>query len=91
MQKSSVRFLSVMFVLWLTISLAYGEGYTYKANKEHLGGNVTPTEAYQMIKKDPAHTTLVDCRTRAEYQYVGHPGGAYNIPIRFLSTKVGKK
>jgi rhodanese-related sulfurtransferase len=33
----------------------------------------------------------VDCRTRAEYQYVGHPEGAYNIPIRFLSATVGKK
>ena len=91
MQKNSVRFLSVMFVVCITASLAYGGGYTYKANKEHLGGNVTPAEAFQMIKKDPEHTSLVDCRTRAEYQYVGHPEGAYNIPIRFLSTKVGKK
>ena len=67
MQKISVRFLSVMFVVCITASLAYGEGYTYKANKEHLGDNVTPVEAFQMIKKDPEHTSLVDCRTRAEY------------------------
>jgi rhodanese-related sulfurtransferase len=44
-----------------------------------------------MAQKDPAHTFIVDCRTRAEYQYVGHPEGAYNIPLRFLSTKVGEK
>jgi rhodanese-related sulfurtransferase len=42
-----------------------------------------------MIQKDGEHTFLVDCRTRAEYQYVGHPEGAYNIPIRFLSTDAG--
>lgn len=66
-------------------------GYEYKSNKEHLGGDLTPAEAYEMVKKDPSHVFLVDCRTRAEYQFVGHPEGAYNIPVRFLTTKVGKK
>jgi rhodanese-related sulfurtransferase len=66
-------------------------GYAYKVNKPHLGGDLTPVEAYEMLKKNPEHTFLVDCRTRAEYQYVGHPEGAYNIPIRFLSTTAGKK
>jgi rhodanese-related sulfurtransferase len=66
-------------------------GMPTNPNKEHLGGNLTPMEAFQMVKKDPEHTFLVDCRTRAEYQYVGHPEGAYNIPIRFLSEKVGEK
>jgi rhodanese-related sulfurtransferase len=44
-----------------------------------------------MVQKDPGHVFLVDCRTRAEYQYVGHPDGAYNIPLRFLTAKIGKK
>jgi rhodanese-related sulfurtransferase len=66
-------------------------GYAYKANKDHIGGDLAPAEAYKMAQKDPAHTFIVDCRTRAEYQYVGHPEGAYNIPLRFLSTKVGEK
>ena len=65
-------------------------GYAYKANKAHLGGDLTPVDAYEMVAKDPEHTFLVDCRTRAEYQYVGHPEGAYNIPVKFLSTKVGQ-
>lgn len=65
--------------------------YVYKANKAHLGGDVSPAEAYEKVSKDPQHTFLVDCRTRAEYQYVGHPVGAYNIPIRFLSTKASPK
>ena len=66
-------------------------GFAYEANKPHLGGDVTPIDAYEMLQKNPEHTFLVDCRTRAEYQFVGHPEGAYNVPIRFLSTKVGKK
>ena len=80
--------ITVMLLLAASPALS---GYAYEANKPHLGGDVTPVEAYEMQKKNPEHTFLVDCRTRAEYQFVGHPEGAYNIPIRFLSTKVGKK
>lgn len=65
--------------------------YVYQVNKAHLGGDVTPLEAYKMLQKNPQHTFLVDCRTRAEYQLVGHPVGAYNIPSRFLTTKLGEK
>ena len=82
--------ISMTAVLCL-ITLAYAGGYTYTANKDHLGGNLTPAEAFKMVEKDPDHTFLVDCRTRAEYQYVGHPVNAYHIPLRFLSTQVGKK
>lgn len=91
MKKDIIRIVSVILFICFTASQAYGGGYAYKSNKEHLGGNVTPMEAFQMIKKDSEHTFLVDCRTRAEYQYVGHTEGAYNIPIRFLSSKIGKK
>ena len=80
--------LTVMLVLVASPTLA---GFAYEANKPHLGGDVTPVEAYEMLQKNPEHTFLVDCRTRAEYQFVGHPEGAYNIPINFLSTKAGKK
>ena len=77
-------------MIFLCTSLVFA-GYEYKVNKDHLGGNVSPAEAYKILQKDTSHTFLVDCRTRAEYQYVGHPEGAYNVPIRFLSNKVGKK
>lgn len=91
MKKEFCRIISVVFIVCFASSVVYAGGYEYKSNKEHLGGNVTPMEAFQMIKKDPEHTFMVDCRTRAEYQFVGHPEGAYNIPIRFLSTDVGEK
>ena len=88
-RKMRIMFMTLGMAAVLAIP-ALG-GFTYKVNKPHLGGDLTPVEAYEMVAKDPDHTFLVDCRTRAEYQYVGHPEGAYNIPIRFLSTTVGKK
>jgi rhodanese-related sulfurtransferase len=82
--------LSVIAFLF-TVSLVYAGGYIYTSNKDHLGGDITPEAAYKMAQKDPDHTFIVDSRTRAEYQYVGHINNSYNIPLRFLTTKVGKK
>lgn len=80
----------ILSLVFFALSSAWA-GYAYKVNKDHLGGDVSPVEAFKMVEKDPEHTFLVDCRTRAEYQYVGHPVNAYNIPLRFLSSKPGKK
>ena len=77
-------------MVFFVVSLA-SAGYKYSAAKEHAGGNITPVEAYEMVKKDPDHTFLIDVRTRTEYQTIGHPEGAYNIPYKFFTTKVGKK
>ena len=65
--------------------------YEYKVNKPHMGGDLTPIQAHEMLTKDPQHTFLVDVRTRPEYQLIGHPEGAYNVPVRFWSNKVGDK
>lgn len=85
----TVLALSAAFIL-LATTAAFAD-FSYKSNKEHLGGNLTPQQAFEMVQKDPDHTFLVDCRTRPEYQLVGHIKGSYNIPIRFWSNKVGKK
>ena len=90
MKKRQTTFIVCLALVFVFASYALA-GYQYKVNKDHLGGDVTPAEAYNMVQKDPAHTFIVDCRTRAEYQFVGHPEGAYNIPLRFFSTKVGEK
>lgn len=84
------RTLTAVSIIFLFVSSVY-TGYTYTPNKDHLGGDLTPVEAFTMLAKDPGHTFLVDCRTRAEFQYVGHPVNAYNIPLRFLSAVPGKK
>lgn len=87
MKKVLVVAVAMVFVV-TSLALA---GFKYKVKTPHKGGNVTPTEAYEMVKKDPAHAFLVDCRTRAEYQLIGHPEGAYNIPLKFWTGKMGEK
>lgn len=47
-------------------------------------------EAYDMLNTVP-DTYLIDVRTRAEYQFVGHPINAYLFPYMFLTDKLQKK
>lgn len=47
-------------------------------------------EALDMLNTVP-DTYLLDVRTRAEYQFVGHPVGAYLIPYMFLTDELVKR
>ena len=47
-------------------------------------------EAYDMLNTVP-DTYLIDVRTRAEYQFVGHPLKAYLFPYMFMSNKFAKE
>lgn len=91
--KGALKVLAVsMMVVMVAASMAFAlDQPVYPVNGEHKGGDVTPKQAYAMMQKDPEHTFLVDVRTRSEYQDIGHPVGAYNIPWQFLTTKAGKK
>ena len=40
---------------------------------------VTPPEAWDTLENDP-QAVLLDVRSRVEFEYVGHPPGAINIP-----------
>jgi rhodanese-related sulfurtransferase len=40
--------------------------------------HLTPQQAFDELKANP-NTLLVDCRTEAEFYYVGHPTDAVNI------------
>jgi rhodanese-related sulfurtransferase len=46
-------------------------------------------EAYDMLNTVP-DTYLIDVRTRAEYQIVGHPIGAYLFPYMFMTNELKK-
>ncbi|MCF6291253.1 MAG: hypothetical protein L3J03_09710 [Desulfobacterales bacterium] len=86
-----VHLLTLVMVMVLgSVALAFAQP-KYPVKGKHLGGDVTPKQAYAMLQKDPGHTFLVDVRTRYEYQDIGHPVGAYNIPWKFYTGKVGKK
>jgi len=47
-------------------------------------------EAYDMLNTVP-DTYLIDVRTRAEYQFVGHPYKAYLFPYAFFTGNFGKE
>jgi rhodanese-related sulfurtransferase len=47
-------------------------------------------EAYDMLNTVP-NTYLIDVRTRAEYQFIGHPPTAYLFPYYFWSGNLVKK
>lgn len=88
MRKKWVGFcLTVMFIA----TSAFAGDFRYNVKAKHGGGNVTPAQAYEMVQKDPDHTFIVDTRTRPEYQMIGHPVGAYNIPLKFWSNHLGEK
>jgi rhodanese-related sulfurtransferase len=86
--KALIITFSIAFIFSVT-AVAAQEVYPVKG--KHKGGDVTPIEAYKMLKKDPKHTFIVDVRTRYEYQDIGHPVGAYHIPWKFYTIKPGKK
>ncbi len=46
-------------------------------------------EAYDYLNTVP-DTYLIDVRTRAEYQFVGHPHNAYHFPYMLLTNKIIK-
>ncbi len=40
---------------------------------------ITPQAAWDILQEDP-EAVLIDVRTSMEFEYVGHPAGAINIP-----------
>ena len=91
MKHTSRAFLISLSLLLVISGLTFAGGFKYDVKKDHKGGNVTPSQAYEMLQKDPEHTFLVDARTRAEYQLIGHPVGAYLVPNKFWNGKLGEK
>jgi len=87
-KRTLILSLALVFIF---SGLALAGEFKYKVEKAHVGEDVTPSKAYEMLKNDTKNTFLVDCRTRAEYQLIGHPKEAYNIPIKFWSDKMGDK
>lgn len=90
MKKFKFILILSLVTVFALCAVASAQQQVYPIKGKHKGGDVTPKEAYQMVIKDPEHTFLVDVRTRWEYQDIGHPVGAYNVPYKFYITEVGK-
>ena len=82
MRKGSVIcFFMVLCLVCMMLAIVPGQGYAQEAKK------ILSIEAYDMLNTVP-DTYLIDVRTRAEYQFVGHPFDAYLFPYMFFSTNL---
>jgi rhodanese-related sulfurtransferase len=105
MKRKSFLFLlaSLLMLVFLTTGYAMEKKmvktcYTGPLPVPKVAKTITAIEAYNMVLSQP-NTYLIDVRTRAEYQLIGHAcykkGGmtymAYNFPVKFWTGKVGKK
>jgi rhodanese-related sulfurtransferase len=63
-----------------------------KNKQTTLGLYVDAAQSYAMWKAAPEQVKLIDVRTPEEYGFIGHPEGAWNIPLAFVTyqRKSGK-
>ena len=80
MIKNKKRNPVIYFVIIFSIALVaiFDIAFAQEAKK------IYSIEAYDLLNTFP-DTYLIDIRTRAEYQFVGHPYNAYLIPYMVLS------
>ena len=81
--SKSISLLSAsgLFIILFTVGL-----YAQETGKVK---DILSIVAYDRLQTMP-DTYLIDVRTRAEYQFVGHPEHAYLFPFKFMTTKLAK-
>jgi rhodanese-related sulfurtransferase len=63
--------------------------FTFEASRAGESKKILSIEAFDMLNTVP-ETHLIDVRTRAEYQFVGHPINAYLFPYIFYSNMLSE-
>ncbi len=61
-------------------------GLVFSVGAQTAPRSLDSMEAFKRVTNNPSHTFIVDVRTQAEYEFVGHPdlpNGAPNIPYKF--------
>ena len=77
------------FLLGAAVFLLLVSGVEAKEAK--IAQNVGVLEAFEMVQGGTAGVYLIDVRTPAEYQQIGHPVMAYSIPFMYLSDEFVEK
>jgi rhodanese-related sulfurtransferase len=72
----------VLLIFLSTVSGVYGQ-------ESKTPRKILSIDAYDRLNTVP-DTFLIDVRTRAEYQFTGHPNNAYLFPYMFFTTKLAK-
>ena len=78
-----------IFFLIISVSLMTLFIRDLNAQEENKVKKILSIDAYDRLKTWP-DTFLIDVRTRAEYQFTGHPENAYLFPYMFLTKKLAK-
>lgn len=90
--KKCISFIGLIVVAMMATTVAADSVFVYEKPKvAHSGKDLTPLEAYAMLKNNPRSTFVVDVRSRPEYQFVGHPQGAILVPLQFWTGRFEKK
>jgi len=77
------------FLLALSLLLLISPAPLFAASDSPAGGPIGSRQAYDMVTQSPSDTFIVDVRTMAEYEFVGHPdlpNGVANIPLKFYPS-----
>jgi rhodanese-related sulfurtransferase len=85
-RPSSLTHLLWVFAAAFSLLLFWAEANVVSAQEPK---KILSIEAYDMLNTVP-DTYLLDVRTRAEYQLVGHAMGAYLFPYMFMTKDFGK-
>ncbi|MFC1839704.1 rhodanese-like domain-containing protein [Thermodesulfobacteriota bacterium] len=87
MKKRNIKSILPLLIAGLLIFLApLSVVYGQESKKPK---KILCVEAYDRLNTVP-DTFLIDVRTRAEYQYTGHPINAYLFPYMFFTAKLAK-
>lgn len=73
-------------LLSFSILLLIFSAQSFAANEPD---GVDSLKSYDMVMKSPSDTFIIDVRSRAEYEFVGHPdlpNGVPNIPLKFYPS-----
>lgn len=76
-------------IAWLLCSAALAAAFAPIDASASGPVPITSREAYRMVMGAPAKTFIIDVRTEAEYEFVGHPdlpNGVPNIPFAFYPS-----
>jgi rhodanese-related sulfurtransferase len=78
---SMIRSKFIFFMVMVTFLLT--SNVTFAGSELH---GINSKKAYNMVMENPSDTFIIDVRTQAEYEFVGHPdlpNGVPNIPLYF--------
>ena len=87
MKKRNLKIVFSLIVSMFLICIA-GNDFLAQEPKKTVK-KILSIEAFDLLNSQ-ADTYLIDVRTRAEYQFTGHPKQAYHFPYMFMSNKLGK-